>query len=112
LQVLLKCGQVPLVYASSWWNSTAIDEFLKDKSQPIWVSLSQGHTEIYRDIKTVYKGHNKELEGLLGCKGPFWGREYYFWHKGKPLCMIFEAFSPKLSQYLGPESTIYDKHCL
>ena len=103
---------MPLVYASSWWNATAIDEFLKDKSQPIWVSLSQGHTEIYRDIKTVLKGHNKKLEGLMGCKGPFWGREYYFWHKGKPLCMIFEAFSPKLSLHLGPSMTVYDKKYL
>lgn len=30
------------------WRWMQVDEFLRDKSQPIWVSLSQGHVELYR----------------------------------------------------------------
>ena len=36
------------------------------------------------------------LEELLGAPGPFWGRHYTFFHQRKPLCVIFEAMSPRL----------------
>ena len=116
-----------------------MDEYLKDKSKPIWVSLSQGHVELYRwaqgrhwglqrqaqsprplfmpillwlctrvhrEVQVVYHGNNSELEALLGCSGPFWGRQYFFWHKGRPLTLIYEVFSNKLEQYLGPATSI------
>ena len=35
-------------------------------------------------------------------KGPFLGRHYLFWHHGRPLTVIYEVFSPKLSRWLGP----------
>jgi hypothetical protein len=34
--------------------------------------------------------------------GPFWGRNYLFWHQGKPLTAIYEVFSPVLAKFLGP----------
>ena len=40
----------------------------------------------------------------LGVDGPFWGRQYVFWHGGKPLTVIYEVFSPRLQEYLGPIS--------
>ena len=49
----------------------------------------------------VYYGHNLELEQHFGCSGPFWGRQYYFWHNGAPLTLIHEVFSNKLDAYLG-----------
>ncbi|GIL89190.1 hypothetical protein Vretimale_18614 [Volvox reticuliferus] len=93
---------LPLVYASSWWNAETIDEYLRDKSKPIWVSLSQGHVELYREVHALFRGDNPQLAGLLGCPGPFWGRQYIFWSGGKPLTLIYEVFSPRLEQYLGP----------
>ena len=56
----------------------------------------------FREVQIVYHGHSQDLEDLLGCKGPFWGRQYFFWHNGKPLTLIYEAFSTKLEEYLGP----------
>ena len=38
----------------------------------------------------------------FGHAGPFWGREYIFWHSGQPLTLIHEIFSPALEKYLGP----------
>lgn len=40
----------PLVYACSWWNSGQAEQYLQDRSQPIWNSLSQGHVELYREV--------------------------------------------------------------
>ncbi|KAG2486665.1 hypothetical protein HYH03_014720 [Edaphochlamys debaryana] len=143
---------VPLVYASSWWNADTVDSYLRDKSKPIWMSLSQGHVELYREVHYLVRGSGSgsgrrtaaeappggdgassgsdsalgpggtdaseaaagpwpgpkeglegpDLETLLGCPGPFWGRWYIFWSGGKPLTLIYEVFSPRLAEYLGP----------
>ena len=77
-----------------------MDEFLKDKDKPIWVSLSEGQVEIYREIQFVHQGHNKDLQELFQCEGPLFGRRYIFWHQSKPLCLIYEVFSPKLNGYI------------
>lgn len=89
------------VYATSWWNAATVDEYLTDRNQPIWVSLSQGRTELYRDILQLELGHCPYLEGRFQATGPFWGRQYLFWHGGKPLTLIYEVFSPALEEFLG-----------
>mmetsp|Transcript_14257 Transcript_14257/g.38665 ORF Transcript_14257/g.38665 Transcript_14257/m.38665 type:complete len:303 (+) Transcript_14257:1742-2650(+) len=94
-------GAQPLVYACSWWNADQAGMYLQDRSQPIWNSLSQGHVELYREVQHVYHGNNAHVEGLLGCSGPLWGRQYFFWQGGKPLTLIYEVFSPRLQDYLG-----------
>eukprot|EP00879_Flechtneria_rotunda_P015112 GHRR01015792.1.p1 GENE.GHRR01015792.1~~GHRR01015792.1.p1 ORF type:complete len:257 (+),score=54.71 GHRR01015792.1:92-862(+) len=109
-QVLLWPGTAngpaaPVVYATSWWASATVDQYLADKDLPIWVSLAKGQMELYREIQLVQLGHNKQLEQYFQCPGPFWGRQYYFWHKGTPLTLIHEVFSNKLQHYLGPQST-------
>ncbi len=38
----------------------------------------------------------------FGEEGPFWGRQYFFWHNDKPLTLIYEVFSPSLQRLLGP----------
>ncbi|GAX82068.1 hypothetical protein CEUSTIGMA_g9496.t1 [Chlamydomonas eustigma] len=103
-QVLLRSGtdNIPLVYACSWWNASQIDKYLKDKAKPIWASLSEGHIELYREVLEVHHGHSRDMEAMLGMKGPFWGRHYIFWHKQQPLTLIYEVFSPHLEEYLGP----------
>jgi chorismate lyase len=90
-----------LAYAVSWWNANHVDEYLQNRSLPIWDSLSHLHTELYRDIQGIYCGHNPALTAAFQEKGPLWGRHYLFWHDRKPLTLIYEVFSPYLSRYLG-----------
>jgi chorismate lyase len=90
-----------LAYATSWWDALHVDEYLQNRSLPIWESLSRLHTELYRDIQGIYLGNSRALELAFGEKGPFWGRHYIFWHNGQPLTLIYEVFSPYLKRYLG-----------
>jgi chorismate lyase len=91
-----------LYYAASWWEASHVDEYLQNKSLPIWASLARLRTELYRDVQGIYYGNSEALETGFQEKGPFWGRHYLFWHHGKPLTLIYEVFSPFLTKYLGP----------
>jgi chorismate lyase len=91
-----------LGYATSWWELSHVDDYLQNRSQPIWSNLSLIRAELYRDIQGLYYGHSSELEAAFGQVGPFWGRHYLFWHHGQPLTLIYEVFSPYLEKYLGP----------
>lgn len=93
-------GQI-LTYAASWWDANRVDEYLQNRSLPIWESLSRLHTELYRDVQGIYYGHSEALESAFNEAGPFWGRHYFFWHDRKPLTLIYEVFSPYLKKYLG-----------
>jgi chorismate lyase len=90
-----------LYYAASWWEASHVDEYLQNKSLPIWASLARLRTELYRDVQGIYYGNSAALESGFQEKGPFWGRHYLFWHHGKPLTLIYEVFSPFLTKYLG-----------
>lgn len=90
-----------LAYAASWWEASHVDEYLQNRSLPIWASLARLRTELYRDVQGLYYGDSKALELAFGEKGPFWGRHYLFWHHGQPLTLIYEVFSPYLAKYLG-----------
>jgi chorismate lyase len=91
-----------LAYATSWWEASHVDEYLENKSLPIWASLARLRTELYRDVQGIYCGESVALESAFQQSGPFWGRHYLFWHHGKPLTLIYEVFSPYLTKYLGP----------
>ncbi|MEO1589848.1 MAG: chorismate lyase [Cyanobacteria bacterium J06632_22] len=91
-----------LAYATSWWEASHVDDYLKNRSLPIWASLAKLRTELYRDIQGIYYGTSTPLEQAFDQRGPFWGRHYLFWHHGKPLTLIYEVFSPYLMRYLGP----------
>jgi chorismate lyase len=90
-----------LYYATSWWEASHVDEYLKNRSLPIWASLTQLRTELYRDVQGIHYGNNEALEAGFQQKGPFWGRHYLFWHNEQPLTLIYEVFSPYLTKYLG-----------
>ncbi|QUY42001.1 chorismate lyase [Acaryochloris sp. 'Moss Beach'] len=94
-----------LAYATSWWEASHVDEYLQNRSLPIWASLSQSRTELFRDIRQVLCGQSEALSKAFDHPGPFWGRYYLFWHDGQPLTLIYEVFSPHLNQYLGPVSS-------
>lgn len=91
-----------LAYATSWWEASHVDDYLQNRKLPIWASLARLRTELYRDIQGIYQGHAPALEKAFGQRGPFWGRHYLFWHRGRPLTLIYEVFSPYLTRYLGP----------
>lgn len=91
-----------LAYATSWWEASHVDEYLQNRSLPIWASLARLRTELYRDVQGLYYGYSQPLEAAFGESGPFWGRHYLFWHHGRPLTLIYEVFSPYLTRYLGP----------
>ncbi|NEO51833.1 MAG: DUF98 domain-containing protein [Okeania sp. SIO3B5] len=95
-----------LAYAASWWEASHVDEYLQNRSLPIWASLARLRTELYRDVQGIYYGHSRELELAFGQLGPFWGRHYLFWHHGQPLTLIYEVFSPYLRKYLGPTNVM------
>ncbi len=93
-----------LAYATSWWEASHVDEYLQNRSLPIWASLARLRTELYRDVRGVCYGTSSVLEETFGESGPFWGRHYLFWHDGQPLTLIYEVFSPYLQRYLGSMS--------
>lgn len=93
-----------LAYATSWWEASHVDDYLQNRSIPIWASLARLRTELYRDVQGIYYGHSPELEKAFEQSGPFWGRHYLFWHHGQPFTLIYEVFSPYLERYLGPMS--------
>ncbi len=99
---LRKASGQRLAYATSWWEASHVDEYLQNKSIPIWASLANLRTELYRDVQGIHYGNSPALEEAFGYKGPFWGRHYLFWHHKKPLTVIYEVFSPYLTKYLGP----------
>jgi chorismate lyase len=100
-QVWLENGGQRLAYAASWWELSHVDEYLQNRSLPIWASLAQQRTELYRDVQGLYCGYSETLAQAFNHPGPFWGRHYLFWHHGQPLTLIYEVFSPQLQQYLG-----------
>jgi chorismate lyase len=101
-QVWLTNGGERTAYATSWWEQSHVDDYLENRSLPIWASLAKLRTELYRDVQGLYYGHSDEISQAFGHPGPFWGRHYLFWHHGQPLTLIYEVFSPKLERYLGP----------
>ncbi|MGB3491808.1 MAG: chorismate lyase [Elainellaceae cyanobacterium] len=90
-----------LAYATSWWEASHVDEYLQNRSLPIWASLARLRTELYRDVRGICCGTSSVLEEAFGESGPLWGRHYLFWHDGQPLTLIYEVFSPYLQRYLG-----------
>lgn len=86
----------PLLYATSWWNPEHLLEHLPDPTKPIGQNLIQERLETFRELRNLYFGQADPIAHLLGCSGPFWARHYLLLHKGKPLTVIYEVFSPRL----------------
>ncbi len=91
-------------HATSWWPTAKLEKHLKDPSLPIWASLNQKHTELYRDLRGIHQGFSPGLAAAFAHPGPYWGRHYLLWHGGEPLTMIYEIYSPAIAKYLGPST--------
>jgi chorismate--pyruvate lyase len=101
-QVWLTCGGLPLAWAESWWNQAEADLHLQDRNLPIWKSLTQGRSELFREVDGLALVQADWLEHTFGHRGPFWSRHYRFFRGGTALTVIREVFSPQLETWLGP----------
>ena len=101
-QVWLKCGSETYAWAESWWNQEEAELHLKNKNQPIWKSLTQGRSELFREVDGLALVNAEWLEKKFQTKGPFWSRHYRFFRKAKELTVIREVFNPDLEAWLGP----------
>ena len=101
-QVWLACGGLTLGWAESWWNRSAAESHLRDRRQPIWRSLTEGRTELFREVDGLGQVQAPWLERRFGQPGPFWSRHYRFFRQGRELTVIREVFSPALEAWLGP----------
>ncbi len=101
-QVWLKCGELTLAWAESWWNYLEAEKHLLNKNQPIWKSLTQGRSELFREVDGLALVDNDWLRSEFQEYGPFWSRHYRFFRQQKELTVIREVFSPKLEKWLGP----------
>jgi chorismate lyase len=90
-----------LAYATSWWEANHVDEYLHNRALPIWSSLAHLRMELYRDVRQIFMGTSQVLTAEFGQAGNIWGRNYLFWHDGKPITLISEVFSPVLERYIG-----------
>ena len=68
---LAKDGDVPMVYAASWWSADDFRRYMVDGSSPMWSNLRSGNVELYREVRMVYMGDNEELAAIFWCEGPF-----------------------------------------
>jgi len=101
-QVWLTCGDLTLAWAESWWNYQEAERHLKNKNQPIWKSLTQGRSELFREVDGLALVNANWLKSEFKEEGPFWSRHYRFFRQKKELTVIREIFSPKLEKWLGP----------
>ena len=100
-QVWLNCGEQTLAWAESWWNQDEANQHLQDRNLPIWLSLTQGRSELFREVDGLALVHEPWLENRFGHSGPFWSRHYRFFRQGRELTVIREVFSPALEEWLG-----------
>ena len=75
---------------------------LKKRDQPIWKSLTQGRSELFREVDGLSLVNAEWLENKFEEEGPFWSRHYRFFRNEKTLTVIREVFSPELELLLGP----------
>jgi len=101
-QVWLACGDLTLGWAESWWNRREAEAQLQRREQPIWRSLTEGRSELFREVDGLALAEAPWLERRFGREGPFWSRHYRFFRQGRELTVIREVFSPLLETWLGP----------
>jgi chorismate-pyruvate lyase len=104
-QVWLRCGEQTLAWAESWWNQAQAEDYLRQKDQPIWRSLTSKRAELFREVDGLAQVDAPWLTERFGHPGPFWSRHYRFFRGGKELTVIREVFSPALETWLGPASS-------
>ena len=101
-QVWLQCGINTFAWAESWWNLSEAEKHLQDKDQPIWRSLTEDRSELFREVDGLALVNADWLESKFKKEGPFWSRHYRFFRNKQELTVIREVFNPELEKWLGP----------
>ncbi|MCT0219605.1 chorismate lyase [Synechococcus sp. CS-1329] len=109
-QVWLRCNGQALAWAESWWNQAEAEQYLRDRQQPIWLSLTSERAELFREVDGLAQVNADWLEQGFAAPGPFWSRHYRFFRQGRELTVIREVFSPALERWLGPSRHGEDLH--
>jgi chorismate-pyruvate lyase len=109
-QVWLRCNGQALAWAESWWNQAEAEQSLRDRQQPIWLSLTSERAELFREVDGLAQVTADWLERGFGATGPFWSRHYRFFRQGRELTVIREVFSPALERWLGASRHDADLH--
>ncbi|CAI6003592.1 unnamed protein product [Closterium sp. NIES-64] len=55
-----------LVYAASWWAAEEVKSALPAVQQPVWKTLQQQRTELFRSLERLYYGSSPHLERAHG----------------------------------------------
>ena len=97
----MSCNSQILAWAESWWNKNEAEQHLINKHQPIWRNLTQGRSELFREVDGLALVKGEWLENEFKQKGPFLSRHYRFIRKEKELTVIREVFNPELEARLG-----------
>ncbi len=100
-QVWLQCNTQTLAWAESWWNREEAEKHLAKRHQPIWKSLTEGRSELFREVDGLALVTGEWLDKKFKQKGPFWSRHYRFFRRERELTVIREVFNPKLEHWLG-----------
>ena len=100
-QVWIENSSNTLAWAESWWNKKEAEHHMKNKNQPIWQSLTQGRSELFREVDGLALVRSDWLEAKFQHHGPFWSRHYRFFRHQKELTVIREVFNPTLEIWLG-----------
>ncbi len=73
-----------LAYATSWREASHVDEYLQNRSLPIWASLARLRTELYhRDVQASLSRILSNPRVGIQAAGPF-GAATIIWHHGQP----------------------------
>jgi len=94
-----------LGYAVSWWNESDLHACLPDERMPIGGALNSVRKESFRELVLIVRasGGHAELSAAFDCAdSPLWARWYVLYSEGRAMCLVYECFSPKLLEWLGP----------
>lgn len=61
------------------------------------LSFIEKQTDIRREVHEIYYGYSAYLERQFNNNCGIWGRKYTLYHQDKPIILMQEFFSPKLS---------------
>jgi chorismate--pyruvate lyase len=89
-------GQEVWMYGCSWWGLDELQQHVPNPSVPLGANFANAQLELQREFHAVTCGTSAKLEELFGCAGPFWARYYTVHSGGRPMCVIYDVFSPRM----------------
>ncbi|KAI8472120.1 MAG: hypothetical protein J3K34DRAFT_384399 [Monoraphidium minutum] len=84
------------MYGASWWSLDSLQAHVPNPNVPLGANFAEARLELTRDFHSVVCGTSARLEELFGCAGPFWARHYTVHAGGRPMCVIYDVFSPRM----------------